>query len=175
MVHRITMSFDEFKAGQVLWRNSSPRRRAQFLILYRLLPSLGCVAVLIVLKDALMDDFRLPPWTGSTLITFAVISFFGPVYRHRRINALFKRLAHGQPFSKPIELEWNEEELIVRNPGKSEGRFRHAAILGFREDEKVAIILLGEKYFVLIPKPQLNEAEWHALRVWLEPVIRKER
>lgn len=63
-----------------------------------------------------------------------------------------------------VALEFNEEQVISVIPGRSEGRFFWKAIVDFLEDERVALLFVGKKVFLFLPKEALPEVAWSEIR-----------
>ncbi len=67
---------------------------------------------------------------------------------------------------KRSQLELRAGELISRIPGRSEGRFRPVAIQDMVRDERICLIYVGTKRFLLFRCESISDDLWAALAAW---------
>jgi hypothetical protein len=74
------------------------------------------------------------------------------------------RKASGLEVENKIAFSFDEEGVTSTVIGRSEGRFFWNAINDYVEDDAIALIFIGKKRFLYIPKRALDEEDWQDLR-----------
>lgn len=161
-----TITLADFKAAQHLCRRRSRRAWLLFLFWYRVAPVLGVVSATGFFYG-LHHTESFPPWLGGVLAGCAWFGLFPLLWWPVQLRLQFRRMKEGAPDDAPVELELEGNELISRRPGLSEGRFRWAAIQSYAEDERIALVFVRKKLFLLIPKRALDDEGWSSMHRWL--------
>jgi YcxB-like protein len=170
MRYEYKLTYQNYKDSQRLYRRHRWQAALSYYFWIWLVPVLGSILALPLLAN-LLFDFH-PDWLRSIVgfsgvgLWFAV---FIPLMRFYTIRRCWKRLLPENVRKSirtdiPVEIEWNNEQLISCLPGRSEGRFFWSAICDFAENEKLALIFVKKKQFIFVPKSALPESAWADLR-----------
>lgn len=171
MRYDYVLRFDDFQNSQRLYLR---HRRSAALVYYGyvwLLPIAGILAFAMFIATLLGFHPELRAafaGFGAAGLWFAIfipiMQFFG---RRRCWKRMLPVGIKGKTTKAeiPVNLEFNNEQLISVLPGKSEGRFYWPAIVDFAEDERIALVFVNnKKKFLLIPKRALPAEAWDELR-----------
>lgn len=104
-------------------------------------------------------------WAALALYLAALLSFA----RWRQIRKLWNQVQPKKYDGMPVTFQFDEDTLISARPGESEGRWKWGAVEDFAEDEKIAILYVRKKLFLMVPKRIMDEAEWTRLRALALP------
>ncbi len=169
MTYAYDLTFPDFVAAQRLHIRHQPRARLWFLVWQRIMPVVSLLSIILLVRDVAFHHFSYPPIVGGILAALSWIGLFTFLFRPIQLRLAFRKLRPDVTNGRhAVELELTPEELISRIPGKSEGRFRRAAIIDFAEDEHLALLYLRPKLFLYIPKSAMPEPAWTELRQWLD-------
>jgi len=173
MVYSYDLTFQDYLSAQKLCVRRNLRARIIFFIWYRIMPILGIAAVGLFVRDTVFHHFSYRPALGGALAGIAWIGLYPIICRPFMLRKLFKQLRPDVKGDHPIELEINGDDLISRIPGRSEGRFKQAAISEFVENDKIALLFITKKKFLFIPKTAMDDSGWSELRTWLGPIANR--
>lgn len=168
MIYVYDLTLEDFKAAQRLHIRHSRRSQWTFIFWHRVLPIISLCCLVLVIRDMGWHHFSYSPLTGGILCGVAWIGLFCFLMRPFMIRRAFRALRADLKGSHSVELELTNHLLISRIPGKSEGRFERAAVTDFAEDEAIALVYVGKKKFIFIPKRAMPENGWQELRAWIE-------
>ncbi len=167
MLCTYTISYEDYLAAQRLHLRLNGKDRILFVTFQRIMPVLAVFAVGVLVWDMGFHNFSLPPWLAGVLSGIAWLGIICPVLRVLRLRRGYKALKNGSAADGPIELELTSTELISRVPGKSEGRLLPGGINDFAEDDRVGLVYVAKKTFLVLPKRMMPEENWATLRLWL--------
>ena len=162
-----TVSLADFKAAQEVAVARTWKSRLIFVIFQRLMPVLAVFVFAFLVWGEKLHDTSVSPWLGGLLFVVIWLGVYCPVSRRIQLGRRYRDMKNGRADTDPLEFEWNGEEIISRVPGLSEGRIQPAALKGFAEDERVALIYVAKNRFLVLPKRMMLESDWAELRHWL--------
>jgi hypothetical protein len=112
--------------------------------------------------DSLMRLIAMPVAVGL-IAGGSVSALLRPWQMERAYKAI-----NGDP-KKPLQiyLEIDGDILVSGIEGKSEGRFRRAAICETAEDDLMFLLFVAKKRFIYLPKTQLPIEAVEEVRSWL--------
>jgi len=167
MNYRYRTNYSEFKEAQRLHMEANPKFAIIFWVFLRILPALGLIAFVLL-------QFHFLPTTNGPIIAIASGTMAAGAWglimaliRPFSMRRLYKQMKNGRGDDAELELEIQDSQLISRIPGMSEGRFLPAAIQRFIENDKIALLYIAKKRFLLVPKKAMDEEGWSSLRSWL--------
>jgi hypothetical protein len=167
-----TTNYGDFKNAQRLHMTATPKLKVLFWISLRILPVVGLIVLLLLVGHALPMKNSLVVIVACGLVGAGTWGFIMAFLRPLLLRRLYKQMKNGRSDDAELGLEIADGQLISRIPGLSEGRFFPAAVLRFVENDKVALLYVAKKRFLIIPKSAMNETEWSELRAWLGPIPR---
>jgi hypothetical protein len=165
-----TTTYDDFKDAQRLHMSVTPRLKIVFWIFLRILPVVGLIALLLLAGHFLPMTNSIVISVASGLVGVGAWGFIMAILRPLSLRRLYKQMKNGRPDDAELGLEIADGQLISRVPGVSEGRFFPAAVIRFIENDRIALLYVAKKRFLMIPKHAMNETEWSELRAWLGPI-----
>lgn len=159
-------TFDDYKAAQKLYLRSRPKARIRLLGWMYGLPVATAVLVFILWRGSRGSD-----WSGFSILTWlTVVCFFLTVQvvvlRPWNLRRCYKRLrkVSGLTDSTTIRFEFDDNGVVSGIAGRSEGRFFWSGIQDFVENDKIALLFIGSKRFLYIPKRAMADEQWTQLR-----------
>ena len=166
MMHEYTTNFDDFKAAQQLFAGRNTKSRVTYFLWLWVLPALGVIALMLLIWDITMRHFGFTPIVGGALAGLAWLGLYCRIRRPYQVRKLYKLMKNGRADDSPLEAGVEGDELISRVPGLSEGRFRRAAVLSLIENDKMTLLVVTKKSFLLFPKRTLPHTFFFELRSW---------
>ncbi|WP_263367603.1 YcxB family protein [Edaphobacter bradus] len=101
---------------------------------------------------------------GAGVCVVSLILLVGyRVFRLRRTyaTAAFVKNPEG------IAVAFDKEYFVSGLPGRSETRFLWPAIYDFAENERIALVYLSRRSFIVIPKHAMPEESWREFRSFI--------
>ena len=97
--------------------------------------------------------------------TFAVV-----ILRPFNLRRCYRKMrnASGIAPNGSVRFSFDESGVTSSVVGRSEGRFYWNAIQDFAEDDRLALLFIGKKHFLYIPKRAMNEEGWKSLRAMVQ-------
>jgi hypothetical protein len=159
-------TFADYKAAQKLYLRHRPSARRRFLGWMYGLPIITLLLVVATWHESGLENsegFGLAAW-----LTFcaAMATLFVVVLRPWNLRRCFRKMrkASGLTGDTPTRFTFDANGVVSAVPNRSEGRFFWTAIEDFAEDSSIALLFIGKKRFLFVPKRAMNEPEWEALR-----------
>ena len=158
-----TIDYEDYKAAQRLYLRHRRWAMVVYLLFQWVLPAIAVGFVGWTLFLWLSTDYRDLPFVGGITAGLLWMSFIFLLNRKLTIRRGYRNL-----FPKGVtpitRLTADEAQLISAIPGRSEGRFFWAAIEDYAEDDRMALLFIRRKLFLMVPRRALNEAQWGELR-----------
>lgn len=156
-----TLSFADFKAAQRLRIRTDPSTMSRYLLVVWVFPLIAIGVDLEVLWQVSQHrHFRVVELASGVM--FLCITFLA-----LRVAMRFGMMAHKMSkvvAGKTIRFFFDEETFGMGIPGETEVKSHWNVIKGYQENEKVALLLLGEEKLLIVPGRALNEAHRAKLR-----------
>lgn len=150
-----TLAFSDYKSALRLYRRQTLGRRLAFVFWNIVVPIL---AVIGLVAFAFLDLFRITRFAAvlfaveTALLTFAIVN---PIARYYKTRKCFKQLFPTRT-DRISTLEINDDHLLSRIPGVSEGKFFWNAIVDFDQDDKVTLIYVAKRRFLFFPTAAMS-------------------
>jgi hypothetical protein len=167
MIYRYRTNYSNFAEAQRLHMKATPKFAIPFWVCLRILPALGLIAFLVMHFDFVSRKNGLIVVIASGLMGAGAVGLIMALIRPLSLRRLYKQMKNGREDDAELELELQDGQLVSRVPGRSEGRFLPAAIQRFVENDNIALLYVGQKRFLVIPKTALSEEAWLSVRGWL--------
>ena len=162
-----TLTYDDFKDAQKLF----VRRKTSSWILYlfwlRVLPALSVPSVALLLYIFAGKHYQLPAWVPTVAAVIAWLGFFMLIQRPFTLRRVYKQLLPEGEKVVHATISFDEQQVISSIPGHSEGRIYWTAFHKFLEDDKMGLLLLNKKRFLIVPKRAMPEDQWQLVRDYI--------
>ena len=146
-----TLAHDDAKAAERLYIRQTLGRRIGYGFLYLGIPALaifswiGFYAFHIPAKDELALGYSI------IVVVLTLLAILIPRDRSKRLHSLVKpKTAQGEA-SPARSIEIDEEKISVEIPAITKTDFAWSAIANVSQDEKVTLIFVNDKAFILVP------------------------
>lgn len=168
-VHEYASTKRDFLDAQRLHRKNRPWSAVSYGFWYVVLPG-GSVAYLLYWASLWFTHGRAAAihnivWAGLALYLASLLSFA----RWWQIQKLWNQMQPKKYRGLPVTLQFDDKLIISARPGDNEGRWSWNAVEDFAEDERLAILYVRKKLFLMVPKRIMDEHEWERLRTLALP------
>ena len=168
-VHEYLVTKSDFLDAQRLHRRNRPWTALNYWTFHVVVPIVGAICALYTGWLWIQGGSRaagawIPP--GVLGLYFAILP---PLVRWNQIRRLWNNAQPKKYRDRPIQLQFDEEQVISSRPGESEGRFFWNAFEDYVEDEKLALLYVRRKLFLFIPRRAMPEDEWQRFRALALP------
>lgn len=146
-----TLSLDDAKAAELLYIRQKLGRRIGYRFLRFGIPSLAMISWIgfYAFHVGAKNDLALGYSMVVVILTFLAIRI--PRDRSKRLHSLVKpKTAKGEA-SPARSIEIDEEKISVEIPAITKTDFAWSAIANVSQDEKVTLIFVNDKAFILVP------------------------
>lgn len=156
------LDYSDYLAAQRLFRRRSLGRRLYTFTLRWFFNVLVLGFLLWFIVPMYPNNYS---WAGLSgvmplvilAITFEAMHWYAP-------RRGYKRMFLNGDSSKPVYMEMDEEKITSGIPGSSEGKFFWSAITDFAEDQHIALLVISNRMFLMIPKNKLSGESWSAVK-----------
>lgn len=151
-----TLTFSDYKSAQRLCRRQTLRRRLAFIFWNIAVPILAVIGLVAFI---FFDLFSI---TSYAAILFGVecallwIAIYNPIARYYKMRKCFKQLFPPTRTDRSSTLEINDDHLLSRIPGVSEGKFFWNAIVDFAQDDRITLIYVAKNRFLFVPTAAMS-------------------
>jgi hypothetical protein len=165
-----TLSLADFKAAQRLRIGANLSTMVRYYLVVWAFPA---IVIGIDLGFLWQASQHQPHFRGTDLaigMMFLCITIF-----ILRFATRFRTMPHKMSKAvagKTIRFHFDEETFGAGIPGETEVKSHWNVVKGYQEDEKVALLLLGEEKLFTLPRRALNEAQWVQLRAVIAAKLR---
>ena len=168
----VTLGEDDFVAAYRLIGRRSRRQARPAIALATILAAI-LVALVVLFPDARAAFGRSPLLAGVLGAVLLAAGLLGALFA--AIPALFRRaarrtLAEHPGMADPIAYEVDDAGLGIVT-SRSTARYRWDELHGWREGERIVLILLTRQLFYVLPKAQVDPGALDALRARLGPAM----
>lgn len=158
------LTYDDFKDAQKVFMRRNAYAHLSFLFWLRVLPILATLSVLLLVYMSVNKHNGLPSWWATASATIFWIDFYVLVFRPIQLRWRFKQLLVKGEKNVHATIEVDDRQVVSAVPGRSETRTLLIAFCGFIEDDKMGLLLLSKKKFLLVPKRAMPEDQWQLIR-----------
>lgn len=165
-----TLSLADFKAAQRLRIGASLSTMVRYYAVVWGFPAIVTGIDLRFLWQVSQKRLHFPGADLAFGAMFLCITLFV-----LRLATRFRTIPHKMSKAvagKTIRFHFDEETFGAGIPGETEVKSHWNVIKGYQEDEKVALLLLGEEKLFTLPRRALSEAQWVQLRAVIAGKLR---
>ena len=151
------LSFDDYRAAQLLHAKRSLWRRLMRILTHAIVPICGAcflvLAITLIGDKGSLDSMLIMLTCGSYLILC-------PFYLNWRLKRVFKRTRRQK---NECNTTLSEERLLL-DAGNMKSEIDWTAVLFFSENSKIFMLYIAQANFIAIPKRVCTEAQIEELR-----------
>lgn len=154
-----TLTLTDLRAAQRLHIRQRIHRRLSFLFWYRLIPILAPFGALGAAYLWSLDSHRAPhgaAYMFGAVCGLVAAAIFFPSMREYYMRRGFKSLFPPARTDRNSSIDIDEDCIISKIPGISEGKFFWNAIVDFAQDEKVTLLYIRKRAFLFFPTCALS-------------------
>ncbi|MGA2351565.1 MAG: YcxB family protein [Terracidiphilus sp.] len=154
-----TLTLAHFRAAQRLHIRQKMYRRLNFLFWQRLIPILAPFAALGAIYLWSLDSHGAPhgaAYMFGAACGLVLAAIYIPSMREYYIRKGFKSLFPPARTDRHSSIDIDEDRIFSQIPGVSEGKIFWGGVVAFAQDEKVTLIYIREKVFLVIPTPAMS-------------------
>jgi hypothetical protein len=159
-----TLTYDDLKDAQRLYVHRSTTAWVSYVFWMRVLPVFVVPCIAYLLYYFAGRHFEYPAWYAPIAAIVAWLGLFMPALRFIAIRRAYRNLLPKGQKVLDVTVEFDEQQLISRIPGRSEGRILWPTFLELLEDDKIALLFFHKKRFLFIPKRAMPEDQWQLIR-----------
>jgi hypothetical protein len=146
-----TLNFADYKAAQRLHVRQKLSRRVIYAFFYIAVPILAVLGSLYFIFGGLSETADLHSSFQIVLGVLIWLAIFVPLMRFINLRRGFKLIVPREYRNRNIEVEIDEQSVVSRVPGMSEGKFFWMAIVGYAQNEQITLLYVAKKRFLFIP------------------------
>lgn len=151
-----TLTFADFRSAQRLHRRQTLGRRLSFAFWNIAVPILAVIGLAAFI---FLDSPRITRYAASLFIfecALLWIAIANPIARHYKMRKGFNQLFPPNRTERTSTLDLNEDHILSRIPGVSEGKFFWNGIVDFAQDDKITLIYVAKNRFLFFPSSAMS-------------------
>lgn len=151
-----TLTLADLKSAQRLHCRQTLARRLNCAFWNFVVPILAAIGL------AAFVFLDLPRITQYAAALFGIecalltISVANPIARYYKMRKCFRQLFPPLHSERTCILEANDDHLLSKIPGVSEGKFFWKALYGFAQDDKITLIYVAKSRFLFFPSAAMS-------------------
>jgi len=154
-----TVTFADYKAALRLHRRQKLSRRLSFVLWFIAVPVIATIGLIIFLIFDLSKVMHYASVLFGIECGLIWISLFLPVWALYSTRKCYKQIFQASGKKRTIELDVTDESVRSVVPGVNEGKFFWNENMAFVADDRVILVYVAKKRFILIPSSFLSQAQ----------------
>ncbi len=154
------LTFKDYKNANKLWQKNKRFGVARYVLAHYVFAAFVVLGWLYIWRNSFHGT------SGKVIeLLILLVAVFGllPWLRELTLRRRFRTFFPAGT-STAATFAFDSGGFVKAVPGSSEARVQWAALVGYAEDEKGAILLLTKISFFILPKRALSQDEWADLR-----------